>query len=344
MSTLFYRYPRLTLLSVILLIAAGLGAFLSLGRQEDPSLTERFGTVVTVFPGASAERVEALVTEPLEEAIHGLAEINETSSNSRSGISVITLQVREDLSVTEVDQAWTLIRERVASVQSQLPAGALPSQVERQYVGAATMIVALSWNGQGEENPAILSRLADELEARLQNLSGTEKTEVFGAVEEEVRVEANPDELAALGLSIADLARLTARADSKSPAGELRAGAVDLSVEVAGEFDSLDRIRDIPVAQAEDGTFIRLADIATIEKSARDPARAMAVVDGRRSVLVAAYLQPELRVDHWSQAADTVIADFAASLPGIRVDTLFRQGDYVDERLHGLAGDLAMAA
>ncbi|MCR9267029.1 MAG: efflux RND transporter permease subunit, partial [Alphaproteobacteria bacterium] len=126
MSTLFYRFPRLTLLSVILLIAAGLGAFMSLGRQEDPSLTERFGTVVTVFPGASAERVEALVTEPIEDAIHGLAEIDDTSSNSRSGISVITLQVREDLSPPEVDQAWTLIRERVAGVQSQLPAEALP--------------------------------------------------------------------------------------------------------------------------------------------------------------------------------------------------------------------------
>ena len=344
MSTLFYRFPRLTLLSVILLIAAGLGAFMSLGRQEDPSLTERFGTVVTVFPGASAERVEALVTEPIEDAIHGLAEIEDTSSNSRSGISVITLQVREDLSPPEVDQAWTLIRERVSGVQSQLPAEALPSQVERQYVGAATMIVALSWDGQGAENPAILTRLADELEARLQNLTGTEKTEVFGGVEEEVRVEADPDELAALGLSITDLAQLTARADSKAPAGELRAGAVDLSVEVAGEFDSVDRIRDIPVAQAEDGTFIRLADIATVVKDARDPVRSLALVDGRRSVLVAAYLQPELRVDHWSDAADTVIAGFADSVPGVRVDTVFRQGDYVDDRLHGLARDLAVAA
>lgn len=122
MSTLFYRYARLTALAVILLTAAGLGALMSLGRQEDPSLTERFGTVVTAFPGASAERVEALVTEPLEEAIHELAEIHETSSNSRSGISIISLQVREDLSRVEVDQAWTLVRERVERARSQLPA------------------------------------------------------------------------------------------------------------------------------------------------------------------------------------------------------------------------------
>ena len=139
MSTLFFRYSRLTALAVILLVAAGLGALMSLGRQEDPSLTERFGTVVTVFPGASAERVEALVTEPLEDAIHELAEIGETSSDSRSGISVITLEVREDLGPADVDQAWTLIREQVESVRSQLPAGAGAPDVERRYTGAVAV-------------------------------------------------------------------------------------------------------------------------------------------------------------------------------------------------------------
>ena len=79
MRTLFYRYHRLTVLAVILLIAAGLGAFFSLGRQEDPTLTERFGTIVTPYPGASAERVEALITEPLEDAINELAEIDSAS-------------------------------------------------------------------------------------------------------------------------------------------------------------------------------------------------------------------------------------------------------------------------
>ena len=60
MSTIFVRYSRLTILAVILLVAAGMSAFFSLGRQEDPSLIERYGVVVTAFPGASAERVEAL--------------------------------------------------------------------------------------------------------------------------------------------------------------------------------------------------------------------------------------------------------------------------------------------
>ena len=344
MSTLFYRYSRLTALAVILLIAAGLGALMSLGRQEDPSLTERFGTVVTVFPGASAERVEALVTEPLEDAIHELAEIEETSSNSRSGISIIQIQLREDLNATEVDQAWTLVREQVESVRGQLPDGAGTPDVERRYTGAATLVVALSWDGRGEENMAILTRLADDLEARLRDLSGTEETEVFGAVEEEIRILADPDTLAALGLTVADIARLTASADAKAPAGELRSDSVDLNVEVAGEFDSLDRIRAIALAEGPNGSFIRVGDVAEVEKGARTPPSAMATTNGNRAVMVAAYLQPELRADTWSDAADAVVAEFAASVPGVRVETIFRQGDYVEDRLHGLAGNLMMSA
>jgi len=344
MSTLFYRYSRLTALAVILLVAAGFGALLSLGRQEDPSLTERFGIIVTAFPGASAERVEALVTEPLENAIHELAEINTTSSNSRSGVSVIQLQIREDLNATRVDQAWTQIREQVESVRPSLPQGVIAPDVRRQYLGAATMIVSLSWGESGDENLAILSRLATDLESQLRNMSGTEETAIFGEVEEEIRILADPDTLAALGLTMADLARLTASADAKSPAGELRAGGTDLNVEIAGEFDGLDRIRAIALGEGPDGEFIRVGDVAVVEKGARTPADAIAMTQGRRAVFVAAYLQPELRVDTWSAAADSVVADFAASVPGVQVDTIFRQAEYVDRRLSGLARDLGYSA
>ena len=344
MSTLFYRYSRLTALAVILLVAAGFGALLSLGRQEDPSLTERFGLVVTAFPGASAERVEALVTEPLENAIHELAEINQTSSNSRSGVSVIQLQIREDLNETQVDQAWTQIREQVESVRPRLPQGVISPDVRRQYLGAATMIVSLTWGDSGEENLAILSRLATDLESQLRNMSGTEETAVYGEVEEEIRILADPDTLAALGLTMADLARLTASADSKSPAGELRAGGVDLNVEIAGEFDGLDRIRAIALGEGPDGEFIRVGDVADVEKGARSPVEALATTHGQRAVFVAAYLQPELRVDTWSASADAVVAEFAASVPGVQVETIFRQADYVDSRLSGLARDLGYSA
>lgn len=344
MSTLFFRYSRLTILAVILLTAAGLGALLTMGRQEDPTLIERYGTVITAFPGASAERVEALVTEPIENAVHELAEMHETTSTSRSGVSIIRLSIREDLSATEVDQTWTKIREQVESVRPQLPRGSGAPEVRREYVGAATMIVSLSWGEEGVENMSILSRLAEDLESALRNMDGTEETEVFGAVEEEVRVLADPDTLAALGLTVADVAGLIASADAKAPAGELRSDNVDLNVEIAGEFDSLDRIRSIALVEGRNGEFVRVGDVAEIEKGARTPVASMATSNGQRSVFVAAYLQPELRADLWSLRADEIVADFAASVPGVQVETIFRQGDYVDSRLNGLAINLGYSA
>ena len=66
MTTLFYRLPRLTILAVFVVLISGFFAILTLGRQEDPTLTERYGYVLTTLPGADAERIEATITEPLE--------------------------------------------------------------------------------------------------------------------------------------------------------------------------------------------------------------------------------------------------------------------------------------
>ncbi|WP_421791195.1 efflux RND transporter permease subunit [Hyphobacterium sp.] len=344
MSTLFYRYGRLTILAVFLLTIAGVGALFTLGRQEDPSLTERFGVVVTLFPGASAERVEALITDPIEDSIRELPEIDSLISTSRSGVSLININIREDISPAEVEQTWTQIREQVDAVRPFLPAESGAPDVQRQYIGAATMIVSLSWSAEGEPNLAILARMARDLEDRLRNINGTEETDVYGLTDEEIRVLADPDALAALGLTVGDLAGLVASADAKTPAGELRAADVSLNVEIGGEFETLDRIRSVPVVETVDGEFVRLGDIAEIERGVRNPESAMAYFNGDRTVFVAGFLQPELRVDVWSDRARDVIAGFAAENPSIGVDIVFAQSDYVESRLNGLSVNLGYSA
>ena len=101
MRTLFYRLPRLTVLFLLVAFAGGAGAILGLGRQEDPTLIERFGYVLVTLPGADAQRMEALVTEPLENALQELDELAELDSVSRAGVSQIRLNIAEDLSAAE---------------------------------------------------------------------------------------------------------------------------------------------------------------------------------------------------------------------------------------------------
>ena len=87
MTTLFYRLPRLSILTIIVILISGFCAILTLGRQEDPTLVERYGYVLTTLPGADAERVEATITEPLERRLMELPEVAEINSASRANVS-----------------------------------------------------------------------------------------------------------------------------------------------------------------------------------------------------------------------------------------------------------------
>ncbi len=345
MYTLFYRLPRLTALSVLVIFISGFFAILTLGRQEDPTLVERYGYVLTTLPGADAERVEATVTEPLERRLLELPELMEIKSVSRANVSQITLTIREDLSRRDVDNAWTLIRQQADLARADLPPIASTPFVERSYVGASTMVVSLSWQGDGPAPMPVMSRLASTLEDRFLNLNATEETETMGLPEEEVRVVADPEALAAAGLSLSDAAGLIAAADAKAPAGQVRSEGNNLGVEIGGAFDEIARVRAVPLLQRPDGTALRVGDVADVVKGIEDPATNMAFSNGKRAIFVTAYISANQRVDLWGASAREIVSDFAAEIPSdIGVDVIFDQSKYTEARLNGLAMNLVFSA
>lgn len=345
MKTLFYKLPRLTILAMLVIIISGFFSVLTLGRQEDPTLTERYGYILTTLPGADAERMEARVTEPLERLLLELPEIQEIKSSSRAGVSQVSITVREDLSPERVDNAWTLIRQQIGVAEAELPDGASKPFIKRVFPGAHTMVVALSWMSDEAPPLAVMSRLSRSLEDRFRNLGATEETEIFGLPSEEVRIIVDTDALAASGLSPRDAARRVAAADVKVPAGDVRARGGDVGIEIGGEFDSISRIRAVPLVQLEDGRALRVGDVAEVRKGIEDPVQQLALTNGRRSIFVAAYIQPNQRVDRWSASARAMVEAFALGVSeDISVDIIFDQNKYTESRLNGLAGNLLFSA
>ena len=345
MSTIFFRLPRLTILIMMVILIGGLGAMFSLGRQEDPTIVDRYGFVLTTLPGADAERMEALVTEPLEAALMELPEVDEVESVSRPGVSQVSLEIRDDLTEAEVDDAWTLIRQKVEFARSKFPAGTNAPDIHRQYVGAATLVVGLVWEGEGDPPLAVMGRMALNLQDRFQRLPGTELTDLYGVPAEEVRIVVDPEALSAAGLTVRQAASLIASADSKTPAGRLRTDGGNIGLEVGGEFDNISRIRSVPLLQRHDGTAVRVSDVATVQKGFEDPPVRMALESGKRTIFVAAFISEGQRVDKWAETAHRVVRDFAADTPpGLRIDTVFDQSTYTNARLNGLAKNLLMSA
>lgn len=345
MRSLFFRLPRLTVLAILVVLLGGAGALLTLGRQEDPTLVERFGMVVVTLPGADAERMEALVAEPLEAALMELPEIDQVDAYARSGVAQVSIDIQEDLTEAEVDDAWTLIRQQVAKAQQSFPAGASAPDITRLYIGASTMVVSLTWEGEGDPPLAVMRRLGLDLQDAFQRLNGTELTETFGMPVEEIRVIANNDALAAAGVSVQAAAGAIAAADAKAPAGRLRTEGGTIGVEVGGELDGIARVRAVPLVQSPGGSVIRVGDVATVLKGHQDPPTRMAFENNQRAILVAAYISPNERVDLWADAAHRAVANFSAAVPpGIKTEIVFDQSKYTISRLGNLTQNLAFSA
>jgi multidrug efflux pump subunit AcrB len=147
------------------------GLYYVLPRMEDPLLLERAAIINTAYPGADAAQVESLVTEPLEEELLEIEEIKEVRSDSRPGISTISIELRDD--VYTVDEVWSRVRDRLDDARDEFPDGAGEPDFERLTVKAYALIVALAWDRSTDESPAnfaILRRRAEQLKDRFKSL------------------------------------------------------------------------------------------------------------------------------------------------------------------------------
>jgi multidrug efflux pump subunit AcrB len=220
MDRLFFHNPRLVILALLVVITAGLSALVSIGRQEDPTITNIFATVTTVFPGADPGRVEALVTAKIEEELKTVPEIDSIASTSATGVSVVALELIETVDPDRIEQVWSEIRDAIADAQREFPAGVLEPRFNSDDAGGYAAIYAVT-AAPGQSLPRV-AREAEALADALRAVPGTKLVDLHGAPEEEVRVTVDPARAAALGLTADAISAAIRAADAKVQAGRLR--------------------------------------------------------------------------------------------------------------------------
>ncbi|MGF1581418.1 MAG: efflux RND transporter permease subunit [Gemmataceae bacterium] len=343
MYNFFYRNSRLTALAISLILVAGLSSFYVLPRMEDPQLTPRVAIVNTVYPGAEATRVESLVTEKIEEELREVEEIQELRSFSRTGISTITIELRDD--VYEVGPVWARIRDKIDDAVPKLPEEALDPDFEEQDMKAYALIVSLEWIQDDKPNYAIVRRLAEVLEDEIRSVPGTEKVETYGDPTEEIVVEIDQSKLAGMNITAAQVSDQVKWSDAKVNAGTVRGTRYNLLLEVKGRLDSLDRIERIPIRYGGKNQFVLLGDIATVRKEIKDPPDSLAITNGKTAVALGVLVRGKERIDHWNARTREVLNTFRDRLPeGVRLSVVFEQNSYVQNRLQDLLWNLLVGA
>lgn len=337
----FVKNGRLMSLAIMLLIVSGLGALSTMPRMEDPRMENRHASVLTRLPGASAERIEVLITEKIEQKLRKISEIKNITSVSRPGISAVKLELQDE--VTNSLPIWSRVRDLINDVAPQLPPSTLSPTLEDDRSYAFTQIIALNWQGDSPSDIASLGRYANDLQNRLRIITGTDLVSIFGHGQEEILVEIEQGLNSKLNLPSKVIAQKIQQSDAKVSAGQLVNQHNQMQVELNGAFSDVTRIENIPIKKENSGTILRLGDIATVSKSLAWPAQEMAIINDKPAVVVAARMLPNLRIDQWSENIKVELAQYAKQLPqNIELEVLFDQNTYTEKRLGDLVENIAV--
>ena len=255
----FAGHPVACNLLMAIMILAGAWALSRLNTQFFPTFDIEFITVTVKWTGASAEDVEAAVTEPMERELVGLDTVREMTSTSSRGSSVISLEYEEG---TDMDVALDQVKERVASIRN-LP-GAADEPVIKRIINYEAVARLLVTGRDGQNLRPIVRAIERELLDR-----GIAKVEILGLPAEEIAIQVPSAALRELDMSLADVARRVAATSVDLPAGSVGRD------ETAKQLRTLDQQRDeagferLALRSGDDGRFLALGDVATVERRAR---------------------------------------------------------------------------
>lgn len=251
--------PVATIMAFLAILLFGVVSLTMLPLDVMPAMELPSLTVLTVYPGASANEVEDQVSRVLESQLSGVQDLKSINSSSRENVSVISLQFSWGADIT---QSASNTRDMMELVKSKLPAGAREPVIFK--VNSSMMPVLIFSITAGESYNALGSIIEDKIAGPLRKCEGVGSVIYLGHPEREISVNVDPSKLSAYKLSIAQVSSMLKAGNISIPGGSIKTGTNDYSVRIPADIISTNELAEIPVSSFL-GKIIRLSDIATIE-------------------------------------------------------------------------------
>ena len=333
LTLLAFRYQRLTLMIVGALMVLGGVSYFSLPATEDPQLTIREAIITTAYPGMSPERVERLITKPLEEAIVQVPEIEEVRSVSQAGLSIIYPKVYDKY--FDLDRIFTDLRDRVRDATPNLPDGTRPPLVNDDFGDVAVVTAALT---APDFETATLVDIANHVRDQLYAIPGTKRVDVLGIQEERIYVEVSNARLAGLGLTVDQLAGILADQNIISSGGEIDSGGRSFVVEPTGNFEDIVQIRQLPIPLPDNAGTIRLGDVAEVHRGTIDPPERKAYFNGEPAIIFSIAMDRGRSVLDYGVIVKKRLHELEATLPvGFQIGIATYQAEQVANAVYGVS-------
>lgn len=256
--------PIGTAMAFVAILLLGLVSLVRLPLDIMPEMELPTLTVMTVYPGASAEEVEEQVTKPLEELLAGTESLKEITSTSKENVSFIALQFSWGAEITE---AANNARDLIELAKRNLPDGANSPVI---YKINSSLFPVLVYGVSAQENYQGINKIIEDKVANpIKKVEGVGSVIYIGQPIREIQINIDPNRLQAYQLPIEQIATVLKAENITIPGGNITVGQNDFAVRVPGKFSTLEEIEDIALINFQD-RIIRLKDVATITDTFKD--------------------------------------------------------------------------
>ncbi len=318
---------------IVVLIFAGVSAYLRLPREGAPDLTIPYVFLTAVYEGTAPSEMEKLVTVPLEEQFNDLENVKDITSTSAEGVSSIAI---EFLSGEDMDLALQRVKNKIDLARPDLPADL--DEPVAQAVNFSTDWPVLLFTLSGDTPLDRLKNLAEDLEDRIEQLPGVKQAVISGTREREIRVEIDISRLAAFGIPMDLVLQRIASENRTISAGNLETRGDKFQVRIPGEFELVPNIRDLMLVD-RGGRSVYLRDIATITDTYKDLS-SISRINGKPSVSISLMKRSGENTVGVIDRVRTVLDSYGFP-PGIEVTIVMDQSEYVRMMIEELENNIA---
>ena len=318
----FIKHHVMTILLYILVVVFGFYSFQNLPLALMPSMEVPAAVVYATYPGAGPEDIEQQVTKKLEGAVAGLSGLDTLQSTSSENMAMLVIQFTNH---TDMDQAMTDLRDKVAQVKSQLPDDASDPTVMSIDIDSMPVVsVAL----RGNDLASLQSIAEDEIQPALERLDGVASVDISGGYEQEIAVHTDASRLKGYNLTISSIGQQLGADNIAIPGGDLDNGSQTLAVRTDGEYSSIDDVKNALISLPAGGT-VRLSQIADVSMQPKDQ-DAISKVDGEECIILSVNKQSG---SNTVQIADLAKAEFDSLLKSndsLQWNIVMDQSDYIN--------------
>ena len=331
---------RITFSILAVVILLGISLYQSLPRDSMPPYTVRVATIISEFTGASPERVEQLVTDKIEKKVQEIPELKEITSTSRTGISIVTVTLKDEVSPDKLQSVWDKLRRKLNNIDG-LPEDVNPELNDDDIGVVYGIMVGLLSDGFSYSD---MKEFADDLRDNLIKLDDAAKVEFGGVQEERIFVEFDNSRLKEYGLSAGILQNIIASTNILNSGGEINLENERIILEPTGNYNSMEDLKNTLVPVGNSNTIVNLSDITNIRKAYLEPASSKVKVNGMDAISLSISLKEGANIIQLGKEVDKVLKKWNEKLPvGLTVARLASMDHYVQKSINDFIGNLAQA-